>query len=188
MKFTKGITTVIICLLTTSMFAQVTINDVTLPAKTTVNGADLILNGAGLRKKLFFKLYVGGLYLTRTMSEPAKVIEENEAMSIHLEITSKLISSDNMSEAVVEGFEKSTNGNSAKFAKEIKTFMDAFSEEIVIGNKFDFTYIPGTGVIVSKNGKVLTTIKGYEFKKALFGIWLGSEPADDDLKDGMMGK
>jgi len=26
-----------------------------------------------------------------------------------------------------------------------------------------------------------------EFKKALFGIWLGEEPADENLKQGMLG-
>ena len=32
------------------------------------------------------------------------------------------------------------------------------------------------------------TIEGLDFKKALFGIWLGNKPADDDLKAGMLGK
>ena len=44
------------------------------------------------------------------------------------------------------------------------------------------------GVIVNKNGKLLTTIRGLEFKKALFGIWLGEKPADKNLKKGMLGK
>jgi hypothetical protein len=38
-----------------------------------------------------------------------------------------------------------------------------------------------------KNGKMLGTIEGLEFKKALFGIWLGNNPADKDLKAGMLG-
>ena len=40
----------------------------------------------------------------------------------------------------------------------------------------------------NKNGVKKGTIEGLDFKKALFGIWLGNKPADDDLKDGMLGK
>jgi hypothetical protein len=32
------------------------------------------------------------------------------------------------------------------------------------------------------------TIAGYDFKKSLFSIWLGSKPADENLKKGMLGK
>jgi len=32
------------------------------------------------------------------------------------------------------------------------------------------------------------TVKGLDFKKALFAIWLGKKPADSGLKDGMLGK
>ena len=39
-----------------------------------------------------------------------------------------------------------------------------------------------------KNDKELGTIEGMEFKKALFGIWLSNRPADDDLKEAMLGK
>ena len=39
-----------------------------------------------------------------------------------------------------------------------------------------------------KNGNKKGSIAGLEFKKALFGIWLGDKPADDDLKTGMLGK
>jgi len=57
----------------------------------------------------------------------------------------------------------------------------------VKNNVFDITYQPGVGVVAFKDGKELGTIKGMEFKKALFGIWLGKKPADDDLKENMLG-
>ncbi|HRI17581.1 MAG TPA: chalcone isomerase family protein, partial [Burkholderiaceae bacterium] len=34
-----------------------------LDDKTTVGGQELVLNGAGIRTKLMFKVYVGALYL-----------------------------------------------------------------------------------------------------------------------------
>jgi hypothetical protein len=32
------------------------------------------------------------------------------------------------------------------------------------------------------------TIRGFEFHQALMKIWLGDNPVDDDLKQGMLGK
>ena len=49
-------------------------------------------------------------------------------------------------------------------------------------------YLPKEGVKVYKNNKLLGTIEGMEFKRALFGIWLSKKPADKDLKQAMLGK
>ena len=93
-----------------------------------------------------------------------------------------------MSEAVEDGFEASTRGNTDPFAAEIKTFMGFFSEDIVEGDTYDITYQTGKGVVCYKNNKELGSIQGMDFKKALFGIWLGKNPADSNLKSGMLGK
>ena len=74
MKTLKGITIALICLMTTSVFAQQTIADVTLPATQTIEGADLTLNGGGLREKLWIDLYVGGLYVTTKTSDAKAVM------------------------------------------------------------------------------------------------------------------
>ena len=42
-------------------------------------------------------------------------------------------------------------------------------------------------VYLYKNGEERGSFRGLEFKQALFGIWLGGNPADDDLKEGMLG-
>jgi hypothetical protein len=169
--------------------AQVTINDVTLPATMKAGESSVSLNGGGIRKKLFFKLYVGGLYLTSKSSDANAIINADEAMAVKLQITSGMISSDNMSEAINEGFEKSTGGNVAPLKDKISKFVDTFKKsEIVEGNVFDIVYVPGTGVQSYKNGTLQSTIEGMDFKKALFGIWLCDEPADEDLKAKMLGK
>src|SRR3569832_1777838 len=84
--------------------AQVTLNDVTLPATIKKDKTDLVLNGAGIRKKVIFKLYVAGLYLKEKTKDASEIINGDKPMLMRLTITSKLISSDNMSEAIEEGF------------------------------------------------------------------------------------
>ena len=80
------------------------------------------------------------------------------------------------------------DGNTSSLDTEIKKFISFFSEEIVEDNIFDITYQKGKGVVAYKNGKELGVIEGMDFKKALFGIWLGDDPADNKLKKGMLGK
>ena len=51
----------------------------------------------------------------------------------------------------------------------------------------DIIYVPGKGVEIKRDGELIDTVKGMDFKQALFAIWLGEDPADDDLKEGMLG-
>lgn len=168
--------------------AQTTVAGVTLPQTENFQNQQLVLNGAGVREKLWIDLYAGGLYLTKKSSDADAIIAANEAMSIKLHIVSKLISSNKMIEAVNEGFENSTNGNTAALAEKIDKFKSFFMEEISKNDVFDLVYLPSEGVTVYKNGTEKGNISGMDFKKALFGIWLSARPADDDLKEAMLGK
>ena len=188
MKNIKTLSILFICLITTSIFAQKTVSGVTLPELKTIQGERLLLNGAGLREKLWIDLYVGGLYLATKTSDANEIINANKPMAITLNIVSGLITSEKMISAIEEGFEKSTNGNQSKYQTKIDEFISAFKEPIVNGNTFVIMYIPNKGTVVMKNDKILKTIEGLEFKKALFGIWLSDKPADKNLKNGMLGK
>lgn len=165
-----------------------TIEGVDVPETYQAMGTDLKLNGAGTRSKWFMDLYVGGLYVPRAESDGQAVIDADEPQAITLHIISGLITSDRMTEATLEGFEASTHGNMAPVQDEIDRFMDVFKDEIKEGDVFDLVYVPDEGVRVLKNGKVKDTIGGLAFKKALFGIWLSDKPAQEDLKEEMLGK
>lgn len=168
--------------------AQLTINGVTLPATVKQGTTDLLLNGGGIRKKLFFKLYTGGLYLSAKSKNAADIVNADKPTAFRLTITSGVINSGNLSEAVEEGFGKSMKGNTAPLQEKINVLVSTFkSEEIKEGDMFELSYVPGEGVKAFKNGKLKNTITGLDFKKALFGIWLGEDPVDADLKTALLG-
>lgn len=172
-----------------SVQAQTQVGSVTLPNSVNFNGEELMLNGAGIRKKaMVLKLYSGGLYLLQKSKDAQTIIDTDETMAIKLHITSGFVSSEAMQEAVNDGFEASMNGDTSSLDAQIKQFIGFFSDEIVEDNVFDITYQKGKGVVAYKNGEVLGVIPGMDFKKALFGIWLGDDPADSKLKKGMLGK
>ncbi len=185
----KKITLIMIALLGINFAqAQTKVAGVNLPDTENYEGNKIVLNGAGVREKLWIDLYAGGLYLTNKSSNAAAITAADEPMAIKLHIVSKLISSEKMIDAVNEGFENSTDGNTAPLEAKIKKFTEMFMDEIKKNDVFDIVYLPGKGVLVYKNGTEKGVIDGMEFKKALFGIWLSNKPADDDLKEAMLGK
>lgn len=174
-----------VCTMTISQ-AQIEVEGVTMPASVEVPGLDLVLNGAGMREKIVFDLYVGGLYLKAKSTDAKSIINADEDMAFKLHIVSKFVSSKKMISAVDDGFDAAMNGDTSALADKIETFKGFFSDEIVKGNIFDIVYIKEKGSVVYKNGKRIGVVQGLDFKKALFAIWLGADPADDDLKAAML--
>jgi len=165
--------------------AQTKVGDVTLPNKITLSGEEMELNGAGMREKMWIDLYVGGLYVQTKSNDANTVINSDAPMAMKLHIVSGMVSQEKMIGAVTDGFEKSTSGKAT--AAERASFVACFNDEITKEDVFDITYANGK-TIVYKNGTEKGSVSGLEFKKALFGIWLGKKPADKDLKKGMLGK
>ena len=164
-----------------------TAGGVTLPDKMEVAGKALLLNGAGVRTKFVLTLYASGLYLKAKNADANKVLQANEAMVIRLKIISRFITSEKMIAVAQKGFHNSAGGNMAALQPQIQQFMSAFKQKIIKGDEFDFIYTPATGTQIIKNGKVLAIIKSLPFKKALFGIWLSNRPAQQSLKNEMLG-
>jgi hypothetical protein len=169
--------------------AQLILNDVTLPAKLSFDKQILVLNGGGVRSKYLFKLYTIGLYLEQKSNDARAIVNADKIMAVRFEITSTMISSDNIKAAINEGFDKSTKGESEKIRNEIDNLLNAFSkEEINVGDVFDIVYLPGVGLQTYKNNKLKSTVQTLYFKQALFGIWLSDNPISDKLKKDMLGQ
>ncbi|MBO9699411.1 MAG: chalcone isomerase family protein [Sporocytophaga sp.] len=168
--------------------AQTKIKGVDVPATIDTEKGKLQLNGAGIRTKYIFDLYVGALYLKEKNKDPKSIINQDAPQAIRMYVISDKITNKKMEETIKEGFEKATKGNTAPYKAKIDQLMQAFKEEIHNKDVIDITYSPGAGVKLYKNGKLKTQVEGLDFKKLLFTIWLGDDPADEDLKDSMLGK
>ena len=164
------------------------IEGITLPESLEVGKSKLVLNGAGVRSKFFMDLYLGGLYLQNKSNNPKEIIEGDAPMAIILHIISSLITSKKMENATREGFENATKGNTEPIRSQIEEFISVFKEKIEENDIFELIYLPGKGLEVCKNGEFKCRIDGLAFKQALFGIWLGDKPAQESLKEEMLGK
>ena len=188
----KKLTIAVLSLLMVSSVAFASgAKDIKLPGAMKSGTSDLLLNGSGIRtKKIGFMtldLYVAGLYLNQKSTDVETMTVKDEGMAIKLHITSKMINKKRMSKATNEGFEKSTGGNTAPIKAEISDMINVFKDGIKVGDVYDLVYVPQVGTQIFKNGQLKTTVKGLEFKKALFGIWVGEKAVQKDLKKGMAG-
>ena len=159
---------------------------VTIPDSAEVGGASLQLNGAGLRKVAFIKVYVGALYLDAKVDSSDAVYANTGAKRVSMRMMRGL-SAGKMRDAWTEGFEK--NHTAAEF-ESIKAKIEQFNgffEDVEDGDEIFIDFVPGEGTSVTIKGNKKGSIAGDDFNTALLKIWLGDEPADDNLKEAMLG-
>jgi len=161
---------------------------VNLSDKLEADGTQLVLNGAGIRKKFFFKVYVGGLYLMKKSTNPQAIIDANEPMIIRMHWIYDGVAPEKITAAWDRGFEAGTGDKAKAIQQEIKTFNGFFTKEAKSNDIYDIIYTPKNGTKVVMNGVLQGTIKGMDFKKAVFSIWLGNNDELSAVKQGMMGQ
>ena len=162
------------------------IEDVDFPTSMTINNQQTVLNGGGLREKYgFLDLYVGGLYVKSKTQDADKIVMADEEMGIRIIIVSSMVTRERFIEALEDGFNNTTAGESSP--DDVANFKKYLSDEFVEEDEILLNYHAGDAVYLYKNGKERGKFPGLAFKQALFGIWLGGKPADDDLKEGMLG-
>lgn len=173
---------------TISAQTQLEVNGVTVPRKIEFQGKSLQLNGAGGRSKMWLEVYVQALYLSQLSQDPQFIIDSDTEMAIRIEITSSMVSSNKLTKAMNTGFEKSAGSNLAQLRPRIEEFKTFLSDAITEKDVFILAYNPLDQTInVYKNETLKRKINGFDFKKALFGIWLSDKPVDETLKKHLLG-
>jgi len=159
---------------------------VKVPDTAQVGKAMLQLNGAGIRTKFFFKVYVGALYLDKKVHTAADVLADTGAKRVAMHWLMGV-----GSQKVRDGFEDDLKANKtpARLDAQVKQFLSIFDtfKEVKEGDVIDVDYVPDEGTIVSLNGKEIGQVAGAEFGGALMRVWFGDHPADEDLEEGMLG-
>jgi hypothetical protein len=159
--------------------------------RLTPTGPELVLNGAGIRTRFVFKVYVGALYLPEKKAAARDVLAlagpKRVAMNMLRDLTAQ-----QLAEALVDGI--SNNANAAEQAAmkaridELVAIMNGLGEAKQ-GDAIALDFLPGSGTRVVVNGRQHgKAIQGEDFYRVLLRIWLGDEPVDDDLKKAMLGQ
>lgn len=163
-----------------------TLAGVTLPDSINVGNHTLVLNGMGVRTKMFVKVYVGGLYLEKKSNDANAVVQADAGKRIVLQFV-RDVSREQMTEAFDESLKANGADKAAALKNEIAQFLGAL-EPLKTGQQFVVTYVPGTGTTVAVAGKDKVTIPGLPFGQLVFSMWLGPKPPNGDLKKGLLGQ
>jgi len=160
---------------------------VALPESATIKNKALVLNGAGIRKKFFIKVYVGSLYLTAKRTTVDEILADPGAKRIAMNFLYKEVSADKLVDGWNEGFSSNNTPEELKFLQDRINQFNSFFATVHKGDMIRLDYLPGEGTQVWINDTLKGAVPGADFSRALLKIWLGPKPADAGLKDAMLG-
>ena len=157
--------------------------------KTRVGSSELVLNGAGLRKRFFLQVYAIGLYLPRKAGNATGAIntEGPKRASIHM---LRDVGAAQFTDALAEGIRENHTEAEAKALEPRVQALAAIMAEVKEAKKGMVITLDWTGAATQLgiDGKPAgKPIEGADFYRALLRIWLGDKPVQEDLKKALLG-
>lgn len=156
-----------------------------------IEGKNFVLNGAGMRiKKIAFvgiKVYAAGLYLENKEKNPEKILSENVSKCLLMHFVYSNVGKDKLKDAFLEGFQNNNPLLSEKLRSSVDRFL-SFWDDMKSGDGAKLIYIKDQGTKVIIKNKEIGTIEGKDFSRLLFSVWLGDNPPNKELKEGLLGK
>ncbi len=157
---------------------------VSMPDQVTVGGKTLQLNGMGLRKKLWVKVYVAGLYLEKKTGNAEEAIAQPGPKKIVMHFLTNKATKKKMDGAWDEGFE----ANAPEVPKQAVERFKGFFGDMKVGDVVELTIVPGEGTHVALNGSEKGVVEGDDFARGILKVFIGPHPPTEDLKNGLLGK
>jgi hypothetical protein len=155
----------------------------------TVGGQELKLNGAGVRTKVFFKVYALGFYLKERKSTVQDVLKSEGPRRIQI-VSMRDLTSDEFGMAFMNGLNTNTGPEErTKLLPQTRSFGEMFAEfpGLKKGDVLIVDWLPGQGSQCQLNGKKIgQTLPDVAFFNAIMRIWIGDKPVDTALKPKLL--
>ncbi len=161
-----------------------TVEKVIFADSTTIGGKMVPLRNAALLRYLkFIKAYVAALYLPEGVKPEDVLTDVPKRLEINYLVS---IKGPDFGKGAAPTLERNqTPAELAKLQGRIDR-LNATYKDVKPGDRYALTYLPGRGTELALNGTPLIVIEGADFAAAYFGIWLGRESIDDNLKRGLL--
>jgi long-chain acyl-CoA synthetase len=163
------------------------VGGVKLDDKVSMGAQELVLNGAGVRTRVVFKVYVASLYLPQKAADLAGVLAKSPRR-IQLNLL-RTLSADQLVDALNEGLaENNTTAELAAVKPQVETLatiMKSF-KEVKEKDVITLDFVDGA-TRIGLNGDAKGNIGGEAFNQALTKVWLGDKPVQADLKKSLLG-
>jgi len=179
----------------TGAWATIDVSGVPLEDTVTVGGQQLHLNGAGYRKRGYFKIDVTALYLQQKATTLDAVENAPGAKRLQLVIQQDLTGSQASRYFLIDFEASATPAEFAKLITEVSQVGDIYSAlpKIKKGDVVTMDWIPGKGLIATLNGNNLTPhgatspyMNSELLAKVMLRMYIGGKtPAE--LHDNLLG-
>lgn len=165
-----------------------TVAGVTLPERVQVAGNDdeLLLNGAGIRSKYMFDVYVAALYLPHAARDAKAVLTMPGAKRIAMHFLFD-VSREKLLEGWREGFTFNLDPQQIEALRPRIERSYGFFRSVHQGDTVFIDYLPDQGTCLRINGEQKGCIPGADFYRAVLQVWLGKHPIQYPLKRQMLG-
>ena len=157
--------------------------------KTKVGNSELVLNGAGLRTRVFFQVYAIGLYLPKVTTNGIEVINSPGPKRIAIHML-RDVDADQFTGALADGIRANHSEAEAQALQPRLEQLAATMKELEEAKKGMPIYLDWTGTetqVLVRGKPTGKPIAGADLYKALLKIWLGDKPVQDDLKKALLG-
>ena len=155
-----------------------------------LGGTTLALNGAGIRYKGPFKVYVGTLYTSKKVNSLEALVAAPGPKRLTMTMLRE-VESESFGRLLTRGVEDNTPKNEmAPLVPGLLRMSEIFAanKTLAPGESILVDWIPGTGMVVTAKNKVQgEPFKEPVFYRAIMSIWFGPVPADFKLKDALLG-
>jgi len=174
--------------------AAVELEGVELAETVTAYGQKLVLNGAAVRKRGYFKADVTALYLPEKRTTPDAIYKLNGVRRIQLNLLREFTSS-TITRIFLSDFKQSaTEDEFKKLIGPIGQIGAAYSnvKKVSKGDVVNLDWVPGQGWMATHNGKYLTgdgtmlAIKDELAYQIYLRMYIG-QAAPEDLRNGLLG-
>jgi hypothetical protein len=152
-------------------------------------GPELVLNGAGVRVRLIFKVYVAALYLPEKTADGEAILRDDQPMRFVIYLLRDL-SAAQVNSSINDALRETLTPEERQPLDSRMTRFNAIFDtvgEVREGTQITLDYLPLLGTAVSINSEEKERIPGADFRQALLRVWLGDRPRDPDLRKALLG-
>jgi len=158
---------------------------------TSLGAAELVLNGAGLKKWAFFRVYVAALYLTEKRTSTREVLTLGGPKRVSITLL-RNVSPRELVGALRDGVRQNCSPEEQQAVRGRVDGLLAELSRVPQANQGDVLtvdWLPEAGTMVTVNGDLKShPVPGDDVYRALLKVWLGEDPTSTGLKKALLGQ
>lgn len=170
-------------------------NGVQMPDEVTVDSQKLVLNGMGMRKKWLISVYMAGLYLKEKTKDAEDVINSEGIKRVDMKFV-RSVSAEKIRGAWTSAVEKNCTDHCKEndqmcqdkcknVSVEIEK-LNSWITDVNEGQQMSYVFRQDE-VEYFHNSKPLGKVKAPGLGRVLLQAWIGPNPPNESLKNGMLG-